>query len=266
MTLLESYVTLGERSLPETHLAPAELYAAMRRGEKISTSQASVAERHQCYRSLLERYPLVLYLCVGSVFTGNHAVAMRWKRANDPEDRFRIVDTGAASGRLGLLAVAVAREARRQRDGAAVLRYAAAVRCEEFIFLDQLRYLAAGGRLSRTGALAGDLLRMKPVVSPCSDGARRVGLCRDRGAQVRFALKKLAAGLAGAGEGALVLLEHTDNAAWVNSDVRPEIARRWPAAEILCEPMSLTAGAHMGPGTWAIAFLAAGEETEVVPC
>ncbi len=31
ITLLSSYISIGERSLPETHLAPEELYAAMRR-------------------------------------------------------------------------------------------------------------------------------------------------------------------------------------------------------------------------------------------
>ena len=71
VTLLDSYITVGERSLPETHFAPEELYAAMRRGVKVSTAQASVFERHEHYRSVLDRYPRVLYLCVGSAFTGN---------------------------------------------------------------------------------------------------------------------------------------------------------------------------------------------------
>ena len=267
MTLLESYITIGVRALPETHLDPAELYAAMRGGEKVSTSQASIFERHQCYRSALDRYPRVLYLCVGSVFTGNYAVALQWKRENDPEDRFTIIDTGAASGRLGLLAVAVARSARETRDAETVVRYAraGAARCEEFVFLDQLRYLAAGGRLSKTGALAGDLLRMKPVISPLADGARRVGLVRDQAGQLRFALEKLEGALKRDGEGALLLLEYTDNAPWVVQTVRPEITRRWPAAEILLQPMSLTSGAHMGPGTWAVAFLPAGEEKGIAP-
>ena len=29
----------------------------------------------------------------------------------------------------------------------------------------------------------------------------------------------------------------------------------FPEAEILLRPISLTASAHMGPGTWAVAFL-----------
>jgi dihydroxyacetone kinase-like predicted kinase len=116
ITLLSSYISLGERSLPEIHLVPEELYAAMRRGVKVSTSQASRFERHECYRSVLNRHQRVLYLAVGSAYTGNVAAAAEWKRANDPENRFTIIDTGAASGRLGLLAVAVARFARDAED------------------------------------------------------------------------------------------------------------------------------------------------------
>ncbi len=213
VTLLDSYITVGEKSLPETHFAPEELYAAMRRGVKVSTSQASVFERHEHYQSVLQRYPRVLYLCVGSVFTGNYAAALEWKKANDPEDRFTIIDTGAASGRLGLLVVATARFARETRDAEAVIRFARenAARCQEYVFLDKLQYLAAGGRLSRSGAFFGDMLHMKPVISPLAEGARKVGVVRNRTEQLAFALEKLAADLTG-NEKALIMLEYTDNA------------------------------------------------------
>ncbi len=127
-------------------------------------------------------------------------------------------------------------------------------RCEEYVFLDRLNYLAAGGRLSKSGAFFGDLLHMKPIISPQADGARKVGVVRDRAGQLRFALEKLDAALNGEGK-ALIMIEYTDNAPWVTETVRPEIARRYPEAEILLHPMSLTSGAHMGPGTWAVAFL-----------
>ena len=228
----------------------------MRSGIKVSTSQASVFERHQYYQGLLQRYPRVLYLCVGSVFTGNHAVALEWKKANDPEDRFTIIDTQAASGRLGILVVAAARFARESRNAEAVIAFARAnaARCQEYVFLDKLQYLAAGGRLSRTSAFFGDMLHMKPIISPLAEGAKKMGVVRDRAGQLAFALERLAAAL-GEDKKALIMLEYTDNTAWVEGTVQPEIARRHPAAEILLHPMSLTSGAHMGPGTWAVAFL-----------
>jgi dihydroxyacetone kinase-like predicted kinase len=70
LTLLDSYIIAGEKSLPETFFSPEELYQTMRQGVRVSTSQASVFERHQYYQRVLTQYPKVLYLCVGSVFTG----------------------------------------------------------------------------------------------------------------------------------------------------------------------------------------------------
>jgi len=63
VTVLDSYITVGEKCLPEAHFTPEELYAAMRRGEKVSTSQASVYERQEHYESLLQRYRGPLSLC-----------------------------------------------------------------------------------------------------------------------------------------------------------------------------------------------------------
>ncbi len=197
VTILDSYITVGERSLPETHFVPEELYAAMRRGIKVSTAQASVFERHEHFRSALDRYPRVLYLCVGSAFTGNCGEAAAWQERYDPEGRFTVIDSGAASGRLGLLALAAARFARETRDAAEVIRFVreGVARCQEYVFLDTLRYLAAGGRLSRTGAFFGDMLRMKPVISPLAEGVRKMGVVRNRTEQLKFAVEKLTAAL-----------------------------------------------------------------------
>ncbi|MGV8081343.1 MAG: DegV family protein [Syntrophales bacterium] len=256
ITLLDSYLTVGERCLPETLFSPEDLFQAMQAGEKVSTSQASVLERQQSYESVLGRFGRAIYLCVGSIFTGNYETALEWKRQNDPADRLTVIDTGAASGRLGLMAIETARFAARASDPEAVLAFAreAVARTEEYIFLDRLKWLAAGGRLSKGSAFFGDMLHMKPVISPLPDGAKKVGVVRNRKDQVRFALEKLEAGLPSPGTG-VVLLEHSNNRPWLEKDVLPLVRSRFPAAEILLEPLSLTSAAHMGPETWAVAFL-----------
>ena len=116
ITLLDSYILTRDNFMPETFVNHSDLYNSMRRGEKVTTSQASVFERHQYYQSVLSRYGRVLYLCVGSVYTGNYDVATAWKKQNDPKDRFTVINTGAASGRLGVLAMATAKYAFRADD------------------------------------------------------------------------------------------------------------------------------------------------------
>jgi hypothetical protein len=259
ITLLDSYINVGEHSLPETYVDPGGLFEAMGRGVKVSTSQASMVERHQCYHKALNLYPRVLYLCVGSFFTGNYRVAMDWKAEHDPEDRLVVVDTGSASGRLGLAAIATARRSLTTTDAQEVIDYGrwAAENCREFIFLDKLQYLAAGGRLSKTSAFFGDMLKMKPVVSPQPEGAKKVAVVRHRKDQLEYALSRLEEGLNPLHD-ALIMLEYTDTEEWLRGQVKPIIEKRFPRAEVLFRPISLTTGSHVGPGSWAIAFMPQG--------
>ncbi len=260
VTLLDSYVNLGDDvSVPETYLEPQDLYAAMRRDVEVSTSQASVHERHQHYQRCLALHPRSLYLCVGSAFTGNHQVASDWRRDNDPDGKLAIIDSEAASGKLGICALATARYARQagSADEVEAFAFSALKRAEEFIYIDQLKYLAAGGRLSRGSAFFGDLLRIKPIVSPTGEGAKKVGKARNFDEQLAHALAQLDQGLSPGGAGALIMLEHTDNAALLADTVLPRVRERFSDAEIWLQPVSLTSGVHMGPGTWAVAFLPA---------
>ncbi len=255
-TLLNSYLTIGEQCLPETYFHPDELYRAMNKGVKVSTSQASVYERHHFYQGALERFDKVLYLCVGSVFTGNYQGAIQWKKEHDKEDRLIILDTGAASGRLGIIVLATARYLAETNDTKETIIIARkAIRaCEEYVFLDKLQYLAAGGRLSKTSAFFGDKLNIKPVISPLPEGAKKVGSLKTQEDQIKFALAKLDTSIKDDSK-ALIMLEYSDNRRFVEGTVQKNIRELYPDAEIILQPLSLTSGAHMGPGTWGVAFL-----------
>ena len=255
LTLLDSYIIAGEKSLPETLFSPEELYQTMRQGVRVSTSQASIFERHQYYQRVLTQYPKVLYLCVGSVFTGNYDVAVDWKAQNDPDDRLTVIDSGAASGRLGVIVIATARYSAQTGDPEAVINFAegAVDKCEEYVFLDKLKYLAAGGRLAKSSAFFGDVFHVKPIISPTAKGAKKVGAVKNRNGQLKYALNKLEDAF-DKESSPFIMLEHSDNRDWVEDQVKKEIQARYPSSEILLQPLSLTSGVHFGPGTWAMAF------------
>ena len=256
ITLLDSYIIAGDKSLPESLFSPSELYKTMRDGAKVSTSQASVFERHQYYQRVVNQYPKVLYLCVGSVFTGNYDIAVEWKHNNDPDDRLTVIDTTAASGRLATIVIATARYSAKTNDPGAVIDFArrAIDACEEYVFLDKLKYLAAGGRLAKSSAFFGDMFRVKPIISPLAEGAKKVGAVKNRNGQLKFALDKLEASFDKEAS-PFIMLEYTDNRRWVEDTVKRKIEKHYPSSEIFLQPLSLTSGVHMGPGTWAVAFL-----------
>jgi uncharacterized protein len=258
ISLLNSYLVVGEQVCPETLYAPEKLYAAMRLGTRVSTAQASIFERHQCYLSAISRHEKVLYLCVGSVYTGNFETVTAWKAQNDPEGRLTIIDTGAASGRLGLAVLATAHYARACKDSDQIVRFArdAVAASDELVFLDVLKYLAAGGRISKTKGFFGDLLHKKPIITPGPDGAAKVGIVRNRAEQLAFALDRLKKRF-DKGAAPFILLEYSDNRDWVEDVAAVQIRELLPQALIVFRPLSLTSGAHMGPGTWAAAYLPA---------
>jgi hypothetical protein len=228
----------------------------MKAGAKVSTSQASVAERHECYNKVMELHDRVLYLCVGSFYTGNYNAAMKWKAENDPGDRMVVIDTGVASGKLGMAARAAAELSLAVSDASEVITFAKnAIRnVQEYIFLDRLHFLAAGGRMSKTGAFFGDVLHIKPVVSPYPDGARKMGIVRSATDQVKFAYSRLERDLP-KDRKATLLLEYSDNREWLVEEIKPEIESRFPQVKIIVQLLSLTSAAHMGPGSWGIALL-----------
>jgi DegV family protein with EDD domain len=256
ITLLNSYITVENLCLPETYIDPAGLFTAMKAGAKVSTSQASTTERHETYNNVIKLYDRVLYLCVGSFYTGNYQAALQWKAGQDPEDRMIIMDTGVASGKLGLISRAAAELALTASDPREVVALVrdAIQNVREYIFLDKLQFLAAGGRMSKAGAFFGDTLRIKPIVSPFAEGARKMGVVRNTKDQVQFAFRRLESELP-KDQKAILLLEYSDNRDWLEKEIKPEIERRFPQVNILLQLLSLTSAAHMGPGSWGIAFL-----------
>jgi len=253
--LLDSYIVAGDQALPESLFFPEQLYTLMRGGARVSTAQASSHERHLHYRAAIQQYEKVLYLSTGSAFTGNFATAREWKKSNDSDDRFMVLDSGAASGRLAVIALLTARFAEGGAGVDAVVDYAEKLtrKAEEYVFIHELKYLVSGGRVSRAKGFFGDLLQMKPVITPGFEGVAKVGVVRNAEAQLDFAKKRL--GASNHKESALlVLLQYTDNREWLEGVVEPQIREEVPKAEILLVPLSLTSGVHMGPGTWSIAF------------
>jgi DegV family protein with EDD domain len=254
ISLLDSYVVIGDRSLPESLCDPAEVYQLMRQGTKVSTAQAGNFERYQHFRSICRQYGPSLYLTVGSFFTGNHGAACAWRESDPLGGLLTVLDSGAASGRLAAIAIAVARRAPCCSSAEEVLATARLMldRCQEWVFINELKYLVAGGRVSKASGFFGDLLTMKPVITPTADGVKKLGVVRSRQAQVRFAIDRLQQQWH---EDAtpLLILQYSDNQEWLEEQLEPQLRRLLPAAEILVVPLSLTSGVHMGPGTWSLA-------------
>ena len=255
IVLLDSYILTQDRAVPESLFSASQLYSLMSEGIRVSTAQASSHERHLHYQAAIKQYEKVLYLSTGSAFTGNYSTAMAWKEKNDPENRLQVIDSGAASGRLAVIAILSARLAEQGTAADEVVSAAEWLtrEAEEYIFLHELKYLVAGGRVSRTKGFFADLLHKKPVISPGFEGVRKITVVRNREEQLEFASTAVGSYQKKSSD-ILILLQYSDNRDWLTTVVKPYICRQAPDAEILLVPLSRTSGVHMGPGTWSIAF------------
>ena len=89
------------------------------------------------------------------------------------------------------------------------------------------KYLAMGGRMSRTGSVVGDLLSIRPIISPKANGAQKVATVRNSESQIRYAINRLEREFEKTAS-PRILLEYSDNRAWVEAAVMPKILRTCP--------------------------------------
>ncbi|NOZ84661.1 MAG: DegV family EDD domain-containing protein [Deltaproteobacteria bacterium] len=258
--LFYSYIYIKGDMKPECDVDKNGLYELLKKSsEPVTTARASEEEIWAGLENLAGTEEAVLYLTAGSQYTGTYDAASRWKekQGGDPGDKFRIIDSLAASGQLALLAYVCAREAEKVRHPAKLLAFARTQvqRCKEYISLDTLKYLARGGRMSKIGAFLGNAAGIKPVIEHKKDGAGKAGVVRSRQAALDFILARFMQHFSSAYGRKIVLLEYTDaeSRRFVLDIAAKRVECLGKDFELLVWPMSATAGVHMGPGTWAMA-------------
>ena len=119
--------------------------------------------------------------------------------------------------------------------------------------MDDLNHLFRGGRLSRTSAIAGTLLGIKPVLYTSMDGARTVGSkVRGRQASLLAMIDRMVTNIDNP-EGQTLIINHADclkDAQFMAEEIR----RRVTVKDILILPLGPVIGSHVGPGCIALFF------------
>ena len=117
--------------------------------------------------------------------------------------------------------------------------------------VDTLEYLQRGGRLSKTAAIAGGILSIKPIIA-LVDGEIKV-LAKGRGAKQAVSLLNQEIAKAGRDKTMPALLGYTGTSAEQLHKYRQENEELWPhevPESIVCGVV----GTHAGPGAVAVAF------------
>ena len=212
-------------------------------------------------RGLLEQGRDILYLGFSSGLSGTFEATellMKQLAGEFPDRKLYAVDTLAASGGQGLL---VWHAVQRARAGSSIDEVrdwveANKLHLAHWFTVDDLMFLFRGGRVSRTSAWAGTMLNIKPVMHVDDEG-RLIPMSKVRGRKKSLNalvdhMEKTA--IAPIGE-QMVFITHGDcleDAEYVADQVKS----RFGVKEVVINYVDPVIGAHSGPGTMALFFLA----------
>ena len=238
-----------------------QFYTMMREGKVFTTSLPNMADAEALFRSLLEAGKDVLYLGFSSALSGTHeAVRMLCMQlaSEYPERTVRAVGTLAASGGQGLLVYHACMKAREGATLEETARWVEENRLHlaHWFTVDDLMFLLRGGRVSKVSAYMGTMLNIKPVMH-LDDEGRLIPMEKVRGRK-----KALQA-----------LVKHMEDSAWKPVADQPVfithgdciedveyvsdlIREKFGDVKITVNYVDPVIGAHSGPGTLALFFLA----------
>lgn len=238
-----------------------QFYTMMRDGKIITTSLPNMADAEAQLREILEAGNDILYIGFSSGLSGTYEAVdllCRSLSAEFPERRILTVDTLAASCGEGLLVWYAVKLRDEGKSIEQVYNWLEAnkLHLAHWFTVDDLMFLFRGGRVSRTSAWAGTLLNIKPVMHMDDEG-HLIPLEKVRGRKKSLnALVDHMAQTANAPvEDQTVFISHgdcIDDANYVADLVR----KRFGVKDIYINYVDPVIGAHSGPGTLALFFLA----------
>jgi DegV family protein with EDD domain len=247
--LVPLYVRFGGESFRDyVDLGPAEFYERLRRSPVVPTTSQPTPGDFQAAYEELARFERVYSLHIAGTLSGTVESARR--AAAELGDRVRVVDTETASAAVAMLGLSIQRRLKRGTTDEEVEALLQRHRREaQLIFtLDTLDYLARGGRIGRAAAWAGELLKVKPILT--IRAGEVIPLRRVRGNRRAFQ-EFIAAFESSSGEGATLraAIAHAD--APDRAEALQELVRRTrPQAELeLVTTLGPVVGTHAGPGT-----------------
>ncbi len=239
-------------------LKPLELFDGMRSGKVYKTSQVPVGDFKEVFTRYAREKLECLYIAFSSALSGTYqsAILAREQVLEEyPDFQLEIIDSKCASIGQGLVvyhALQLVQSGMNRAEVIEAVKFQA--RHMEHIFtVDDLEYLYRGGRVSRTAALVGGLLNIKPILNV--EEGKLIPLEKKRGR--KLVLKRMIEIMEERGVALseqLVGISHADDAEGAEV-LKGMIKERFGVSDFLINTIGSVIGAHTGPGTLAIYFL-----------
>ena len=237
-----------------------EFYEKMRQGGVAKTSAVNVDAFEESFEALLKEGKDILYIGFSSGLstTCNSArIAAGELCEKYPDRKIVVVDSLCASAGQGLLVRLVADKKAAGATLEEAAQYAEDIKgsVAHWFTVDDLEYLKRGGRVSPTVAFVGNTLGIKPIMHVDDEG-RLTKVDKARGRRKSLTtMVDMYTQTAKNAESGLVFISHAD----CEEDARfvaDQIKERHGAEVQIITDVGPVIGAHSGPGTFALFFLA----------
>lgn len=254
---IEGVTYTWEHPLPEK-----EFYAMMRNGSLPTTSQANPEEAAEMFESILATQDVdILHIAFSSGMSGtynNVRLAAEEVMERHPNVKITIVDSLAATLGEGLLVhkAVCLKEAGHSLEEVATWLEENKLHLVHNFTVDDLFHLYRGGRLSKTAAVVGTIISLKPVLHVDDEG-HLVLVSKTRGRKKSLtALVDMMETQIGSyrDKNDVIFISHGD----CEEDARfvaDLIKERLGFENFVIEYIGPTIGAHSGPGTVALFYL-----------
>ena len=232
-----------------------QFYTMMREGKVFKTSLPNLAESEALFRELLGSGRDVLYIAFSSGLSGTYqALSLMAAQLQEefPERKIHVVDSLAASGGQGLLVWYAVQHARAGESIDQVRDWLEEnkLHLAHWFTVDDLMFLFRGGRVSKTAAWAGTLLNIKPVLHVDDEG-HLIPMEKSLNALIDHMEKSANKPISDQ----MVFITHGDCIEDAEH-VAAKIKERFGVKEVVINYVDPVIGAHSGPGTMALFFLA----------
>lgn len=261
MTIIPQYYSFGETVYgDELNMTPKEFYERMKEGELPQSQANNPAVTEERFRAILDQGLDIIHIGFSSALSGSYNVICMVAedlKEEYPDAKITVIDSLNVSLAESLLVI----QAQKLKEAGA--SYEEVVNAIEDMkhhinvqfTVDDLFHLQRGGRVSKTTAVVGSVLNIKPFMSVSAEGKLlATGTVRGRKLSLRKLVERMVATLEeGADTSIPVGVVHAnclDDAEAVAEMVR----RETPFTDIIINDVSPSIGTHAGPGALGILY------------
>ena len=255
-------VTIGDKTCNDDGgrtLKYTDFYNQMRDGAVTTTSQINPEDFIRFFEPILGEGKDVLYIAFSSGLSGSYAsacVAAKELAQRYPDRRVEVFDSLCASLGQGLLVDCARRMRDDGKDIDEILTWLGenSLKLHHFVTVHDLHHLHRGGRVSRTSAMVGTLIGIKPMIFLNSEGKLIVcGRKRGRKSSLEELLNYMDKYVSDS-ELDTIAVSHSD----CEQDARnvaEMVKKRFNVKRAIINFIGPVIGAHTGIGTVALFFL-----------